>query len=205
MKTASRKNPKTPMALWIIFSTLPLLLACLGSQSLGSTSQNGTTTDPESIEDQGQGLPHSFAQTCLGGIVPGVTTRDEVIAKLGHPSVIENEGHVETLFYTSSAKGIFNFVLVENEVARYTSNLLGEDDTLRLSGILEQLGEPEHRSYSLFVAGSRTYVYPQQGILFIADPLMDSVFIQECFTPQDLARFLATYGQNLPEENPYTR
>jgi outer membrane protein assembly factor BamE (lipoprotein component of BamABCDE complex) len=203
MKTASRKNPKKPMALLIIFSTLPLLLACLGSQSLGSNNQNGRTTDPESIE--GQGATHSFAQSCLGGIVLGVTTREEVIAALGQPSVIENEGDVETLYYSSSTKGIFNFVLVENEVAHYTSKLLGEEDVLRLSGIFEQLGEPEYLAYSHFVAGSRTYVYPQHGVLFIADPNMDTVFIQECFPPQDLARFLATYGQNLPEENPYTK
>jgi outer membrane protein assembly factor BamE (lipoprotein component of BamABCDE complex) len=201
MKTASRKSPKSPMALWIIFSTLPLLLACLVPQSVGSKNHKPNTSDSE----QGQGPTHSFAESCLGGIVPGVTTREEVIAALGQPSMIENEGDVETLYYSSSTKGIFNFVLVENEVARYTSKLLAEDDTLRLSGILEQLGEPEQRSYSRFVAGSRTYIYPQQGILFVADPKMDIVFIQECFVPQDLAHFLANYGQNLPEEDPYTR
>lgn len=203
MKTASRKNPKKPMALLIIFSTLPLLLACLGSQSLGSNNQNGRTTDPESIE--GQGATHSFAQSCLGGIVLGVTTREEVIAELGQPSVIENEGDVETLYYSSATKSIFNVVLMENEVAHYTSKLFGEQDALRLSSILEQLGDPEYLAYSHFAAGSRTYVYPQQGLLFIADPNMDIVFIQDCFLPQDLASYLATHGQNLPEENPYTK
>jgi outer membrane protein assembly factor BamE (lipoprotein component of BamABCDE complex) len=193
------------MALWIIFSTLPLLLACLGSQSLGSTNQNGPPTDPESIEDQGQGATHSFTQSCLGAIVPGVTTREEVIAKLGQPLIMENEGDVETFYYSSSTKAIFNFVLVENGVARYTSKLFGEEDELRLSSILEQMGEPEYLAYSHYVAGSRTYVYPQQGLLFIADPNMDFVFIQDCFEPQNLASFLASYGENIPEENPYIK
>ena len=193
------------MALWIIFSALPLLLACLGSQSLGSTSQNGPDSDPESIQDQGQRATHPFEQSCLGGIEPGVTTREEVIAELGQPSVIENEGDVETLYYSSATKSIFNVVLMENEVAHYTSKLFGEQDALRLSSILEQLGDPEYLAYSHFAAGSRTYVYPQQGLLFIADPNMDIVFIQDCFLPQDLASYLATHGQNLPEENPYTK
>lgn len=203
MKTASRKNPKKPMALWIIFSILPLLLACLGSQSLGSTSQNEQSSDSESIEDQG--LTHSFAGPCLGGIVPGVTTREDVIAALGQPAVKENEGDVEALYYASSTKGIFNIVLVENEIAQYTSKLLSEQDALRLSSVLEQLGDPEHQLYSYFQAGSRTFVYPQRGILFVVDPKMDVVFIQECFVPQESALFLATYGQNFPAEDPYTR
>jgi hypothetical protein len=67
------------------------------------------------------------------------------------------------------------------------------------------MGEPEYLAYSRFVAGSKTYVYPQQGLLFIADPLMDTVFIQECFEPQDLASFLSSYGENIPEENPYIK
>jgi hypothetical protein len=205
MKTASRKNPKNPMALWIIFSTIPLFLACLGSQSLGSTNQNGQSSDPESIEDQGQGATHAFTGSCLGGIVPGVTDSEEVIAILGQPSRKENHGEQEMLLYSSSTKGIFNLVLVEKGVARYTSRLFGEEDAPRLSGILEKLGEPEYLAYSYFKAGSRTYVYPQKGLLFIADPNMDIVFIQDCLEPQDLASFLASYGENIPEENPYTR
>jgi hypothetical protein len=205
MRTASRKNPKNPKAIWIILSTLPLLLACLGSQSPGSTNQNGPASDPESIQDQEQGATHPFAQSCLGGIVPGVTTREEVIAALGQPSIHENEGDQEAFYYSSGTKGIFNSVLVEQGIARYTSKLLGEQEALRLSSILEQLGEPEYRAYSHFVAGSRTYAYPQQGLLFIADPNMDVVFIQDCFLPQDLASFLATYGEDLPTADPYTR
>lgn len=203
MKTASRKSPKNPMALWIIFSTLPILLACLGSQSLGAANQNEQSSDPESIVSQRP--THSFTQYCLGEIVPGVTTRDEVIAALGQPSVIENEGNAEILYYASSTKGIFNYVLMENEIAQYTTKLLGDQEPLRLSNALEQLGEPELKFYSYFKAGSSTFVYPQQGILFIVDPKMDIVFMQECFVPQESAHFLETYGQKFPEENPYTR
>ncbi len=205
MKTASRKNPKNSMVIWIIFSTIPLLLACLGSQGLGSTNQNGPASDPESNTDQGQGVTHPFTQSCLGGIVPGVTTREEVIAVLGQPSIHENEGNQESLYYSSGTKGIFNSVLVEQGVAYYTSKLLGEQEGLRLSNIVDKLGDPEYLAYSYFVAGSKTYLYPELGVSFIADPNMDIVFIQDCFVPQDLASFLAAYGENLPEENPFIR
>ncbi len=152
--------------------------------------------------DQDQAEP---ALPCYPGMVPGRSTRAEVLGLLGQPVHSEREGSVERLFYSSSISGQKNTIELEDDLVSYISIVFAEAHIPRLSEVQAKLGQPEQTTYSTYLRGSRTYLYSGQGLLLIADPLMDNVFIQECFQPQALNDFLSRYGADLPEEDPYIR
>jgi hypothetical protein len=163
-------------------------------------------SDPEEaiqpIEEQPGAEP---AIRCYEGIIPGVTTRAEVVSLLGQPVATDQEGAGEWLLYSAPISGQNNVILVENDRVTHISLVFAEERIPRLSGIQGTLGQPAHTTYSTYMRGSRTYIYPQQGLVFIGDPLMDVIFIQECFAPQSLAEFMQRHGSSLPQQDPYVR
>jgi len=215
MKTVSRRSHDVP---FILAATMLgfTMLACT-CNLLNQPNGQGQATPTNS---QGQSTPtHGSAQStptstqpgggaqaaCLAGIFPGTTTRDEAVALLGEPLAVEPEGDLETLLYASPLGGQFNSIVVQNQVVALVGIVLGEETPQAWSAVMAQYGEPAHTAYSNYLQGSMTYIYPDQGLAFVASPDSDVVFIQECFIPMTLENYMNTWGSSLPAENPYIR
>ena len=169
-------------------------------------SGQGTPTHASGQATPSPTQPGSGAQAaCLAGIFPGTTTRDEVVALLGEPLGVEPEGDLETLLYASSLRAHFNSIVIQNQVVALVSMMVGEDNPLAWSAIKAQYGEPAQTTYSNYLQGSMTYIYPDQGLSFVAAQESDVVFIRECFVPMALEDYMNTWGSSLPVEDPYIR
>lgn len=224
MKTALKRNPK-PAVTWIVISLILVTLAC----NIPGLSQNSSPeaeiqpANPtqesdaqaeiptlEAIAENMQLTPSSPLENnnqanCLAGVTPGETHRTEVITIWGEPDGTRQEGNYEALLYTSHLMGQYHTIYLQNQVVEWVSRVLAEDDPLTWSEIKAQYGEPAHTAYSTYLEGSLIFAFPERGLDFIANPDLDAVFIQECFIPMSLDVYMSTYGDFLPQEDPFTK
>ena len=223
MKTALKRNPKS--ATWIGITVILVTLACnipgLSQNSSSEVEMQPANPTPESesqakiptleaAAENMQPTPSSPSEdtnqaNCLAGIVPGETNRAEVITILGDPDGIQQEGNYEALLYTSYLIGQYHAIYLQNQVVESVSTVLTEDNPLTWADVKAQYGEPVHTAYSDYLAGSLNLAFPEEGLNFIANPDLDVVFIQECFVPMSLENYMQTYGNFLPQENPFTK
>ena len=192
MRMGSRRNHDLS---YIFLGVTMLASAMLGCTLSGKA--NGTTSPSQPGGSSGG--------TCLAGILPGKTTREEVVALLGEPVAVETDGSLETLLYASSIYGQFNSVVIQDNLVRLVSAASSVDDPPAWSAIKKQYGEPAHTTYSNYQQGSMTYIYPDWGLAFIASQAPDLVYIQECFIPITLDEYMNTWGKLLPIEDPFIR
>ena len=202
MKTGSRRSHDLSFFLAASMLGLAMLACNLPAQS--SSPDQGTPTNGSGQATPTSTQPGGEAQAdCLAGIVPGATTRDEVVALLGEPAGTDNSAGVEILFYSSPVGGVFNSISLQNETVAMLSVILGENNLLNWSTIQEEYGEPIHTTYSNYLQGSMTYIYPEQGLAFVADKGMGVVFIKQCFIPMSIDDYLKTWGASLPTQDPF--
>jgi hypothetical protein len=192
MKTESRRSHDFSIILTATMLLLTMLACNLPAPSKGAST---STQQPGG----------SASGACLAGILPGMTTRDEVVARLGEPLAVEPEGGLENMLYASPLRGQFNSVGIQNQVVVLMSIVLGEDNPLALSTVKAQYGEPVHTTYSNYLESSMTYIYPDRGLAFVASQAPDVVFIRECFVPMPLEEYMNTWGKLLPTEDPFIR
>ena len=140
---------------------------------------------------------------CLEGILPGKTTKNEVVSLLGYPLATEQEQGIEIIQYASAIYGQYNSIDSKNQVVTRATVVQAADKPLRWSEIKAQLGEPAFRAYTNYQQGSMTYAYPDRGRAYIADETMDVVFIQQCFVPMSVADYMTAYGNSMPTEDPF--
>ena len=142
---------------------------------------------------------------CLPGIVPGTTTRDQVISTLGKPASSQQDGPVENLLYPSSYPGQFNSISVKDGVVGRISVVLDKEQPLKWSAVKSILGKPAQALFTDYSDGSLVYIYPDKGWTFTADESINLVYLRECFVPMSLADYLNSWGKDLPTENPFIR
>ncbi len=159
----------------------------------------------EATEAPAQEENNEPAFVCLPEIVPGETSREDVLRLMGEPlaSEIAEDGS-ETLSFTSDVEFIPNAVLIMEDIAQSTS-ALNRDESLTLPAIQEKFGEAEEITYSYFSQGTLTYLYPQQGFAVIAEPEGGQVYWMECYVPMYLEDYMSGFGSALPMEDPYNR
>ena len=199
MKTEYKRN-KMDRVIWLIIVLLIPALAC-GMPSQG----NERPTPTVSLESDPQGGPVAeAAEQCLAGIMPGKTTRAEVTNLLGEPVSSDISGTTENLYYTSPVKYQNNTVTLVDGVVIRVSVIPGANEMKPWSEVKAEYGEPEHTAYSYYEQNSRTYAFPQKGLVYIADEDLDLVYIKECFAPLSLEHYNLLYGMFLPQEDPFT-
>lgn len=204
MKTESRRNHD--LSFLLAASMLGLAMLACNLPNLSNNSGQGTPTKGSGPGTPSPTQPGSGAlAACLAGIFPGATTRDALVALLGEPLAVEPEGNLETLLYASPLGGQFNSIVIQNQVVGLVSIMVSEDNPLAWSAVKAQYGEPVHTAYSNYLQGSMTYIYPDQGLAFVASQGPDVVFIQECFVPMALEDYMNTWGSSLPAEDPFIR
>jgi len=204
MKTVFRKSHD----LSIILAVTVLILAML---ACGKTTESDTGVKSTPTHGSNLGIPDSNQTgsstqlACLAGITPGTTKQTEVVALLGEPLAAEPDGEYETLLYASPLPRQYNSIIVQNQVVVLVSVVLDEVNPLALSAILAQYGEPAHTTYSNYLQGSMTYIYPDKGLVFVASSEVNAVFIRQCFVPMELEEYMNSWGSSLPSEDPFTK
>ena len=199
MKKEHRRN-KMDKLIWMILLLLVPALAC-GMPSLGNKPPIPTIAMESGQPAAGR---VEAAPQCLAGIIPGKSTRGEVVGLLGEPVRNEMSGTAENMYYNSPVKYQYNTVALVDGVVSRVSIIPGTDEMKKWSAVKAQYGEPEHTAYSYYEQNSRTYAFPQKGLVYIADEDLDLVYIKECFAPLLLDHYNLLYGMFLPQENPFT-
>jgi outer membrane protein assembly factor BamE (lipoprotein component of BamABCDE complex) len=203
MNTESRRSHDSSFYLVTTMLVLAMLACSLPAQSNSpgqDTPANGSGQGSPTSTQAGGGA----SAACLAGILPGMTTRDEVVALLGEPLAVEPEGDLEYMLYASPFRGKFNSVVIKNQVVVSVSIMVPEDNPLTWSAVKAQYGEPAHTTFSNYLQWSMTYIYPDRGLTFVASEGGDVVYIQECFVPMALEEYMNTWGKLLPTEDPFT-
>jgi hypothetical protein len=212
MRTGSKKNSRSVK--WLAFLSLPLcILACnlpfladRSSPDPGTGAAAPGLIQPSSLPPASESEPDVIENnTCLPSIIPGKTSRSEVISSLGEPSQVQQEGGFENLYYPSPIKGQFNQVSLNNQVVEQVVVIQGEEPPQRWSDVQSRHGIPAHTAYSDYLQGSRVFAYPELGLSYTADSDMDVVFFRVCFVPLSLEDYISRYGAVLLQEDPFTR
>jgi hypothetical protein len=223
MKTAFKKNHKS--ATWIGITVILVTLACnipglsqnsspdAENQPANPTLESAAQAENQTLEATAETMQPAQSSpsennnqaNCLAGVIPGETNRAAVITIWGEPDGTQQEGNYEALLYKSHLVGQYHTISLQNQVVEWVSVVLAEDNPLAWSGVKAQYGEPAHTAYSAYLAGSLNFAYPEQGLSFIANPDLDTVFIQECFVPMSLEGYLSAYGDFLPQDDPFTK
>ncbi len=193
MKTGYRSSRD----LSLVFAAGLLLLTALAC-SIPFQSQGAPTSVPQQPAGEAPGA-------CLPGIIPGTTTRDQLVSLLGEPLAVEPEGAFEDMLYSSPSQGQFNSVYIQDGVVVLVSIVTAGDSPLAWSAVEAQYGEPAHTTYSYYLQSAMTYIYPERGLAFIASQAPDIVYIRQCFAPMALDDYMTTWGQSLPAEDPFIR
>jgi hypothetical protein len=204
MRTASR-NPERWLRLAALFSLVLAMAACGSSTDLNPTPTNQPAHDTQAAPATGAPTtqPAFPADACFTDILPGSTSRDDVVRLLGEPTTTYSEDTKENLGYPSFIAGMDDFLVIENNLLVLASKLM-EPAEMSLTRLKELLGEPEKITYSNFMMGTQTYLYPQQGLTFIVETESDQVLFQECSVPMSLDDYMTKWGAELPLEDPFT-
>jgi hypothetical protein len=175
-----------------------LVMAILACSSTPTSSPKQDSIPPS------QTSPRASAG-CLEGIIAGNTTREQVTASLGAPASEEANEDKTILLYATGERGQYHTIVIQNNLVGLVSIILDEQTPLPWSTVQNQYGKPALTTYSYFVEGTRTYIYPERGESFVASPDEDIVYARECFAPMSADDYMNGWGSSLPQENPFTR
>lgn len=206
MKMAFKRNPKVPIYCLLI-SIIAVSFACnLPTPSKEISEENSSQPENQTAEVTVQSMnPNQNAPTydCITGIIPGKTSRDEVIVIMGDPVGRQQQENYETLLYASPIRGLYNSVYLFNNIVGSISIIPEENNLLPWSVVRAKLGDPAYIGYSNYEQGSRNYAYPELGLNYLAHENLDVVFFQECFVPMSLENYMDAYGKYHPLEDPF--
>lgn len=201
MTTASRNKLSDHFLLATLLGSL-----LLGACSVATPQQPAASQVTPTSAAQGAAPQESLkADACLAGIIPGQSTREDAIAALGEPESAETSQETgdEILAFPATDQAFPISVLLREGVVA----LIGvsvDEQTLSLTEVLATYGEPESTTFSNFMMHAMTYLYPTAGVAFVVLPDSDIVLYQQCVQPMTLDEYMASWGTELPLENPYT-
>ncbi len=195
-----RQGPRIAVCLLAGF-----LSACSAAQA-GPSPASPTSTEvlPQALQTPEAAQAAVPTDSCSSGIIPGRTSRAELVAARGEPASALSDSGVETLAYPSAIHGQYDSYLIEQDRVILIGIMLDSRE-ISLSQLQSELGEPEKVTFSYYMMGALTYLYPRQGLAFIVLPEGDLVFYRECTPPMPLEEYLTLWGRDLPLEDPFTQ
>ena len=140
------------MAFLAIFASM---LAC------GSSDNNLNSSNYESYDDTEAG--NEASAECIDGLTIGETTRDEIIEQYGDPLNACKEDAYETMLIYSDFPEQYSFIVVKEGVVVMANLILEDGNDLGLSYVISMFGDPQETTFSHYLQGSLTYLYPNLG------------------------------------------
>lgn len=137
------------------------------------------------------------------GIIPGKTTKEEVISILGQPEEAREYMGLEYYTYPTERPAFRNGIGFKQGIVQLMFvNVLVEDAPL-ISAASKKYGKPDEVTYSYFGRLARAYIFARHGVTLIA--YEDGLVIAEMYyVPMAIEEFMNQYGKDFPMKNPYT-
>lgn len=155
------------------------------------------------LKNWGNKLPEVV--TSWQGIIPGQTSKQEVISKLGQPKEDINENDWEKLSYPSDRNLFYHWITINktNDKIVLVYYVVPENENLSINQYLQKYGQPEKVMYSNFSQYIKVAIYPDIGIAVWFDEKSCKVIFIRWFEPMSFKDFIKNYGDGLSEKNPY--
>ena len=139
-------------------------------------------------------------------IVPGLTTKQEVIAKLGSKLKRKMKDGYEHLIYIYDPKHDIEGDVIVSINEKGIVERLNHRADLKQNGAdinywLQKYSDPEVLTYSNYYYGVFEYIYPSRGVWFRTNGAVILTWFY--FQPVSAKIFLETIGKEFPIENPY--
>lgn len=138
------------------------------------------------------------------GIIPGKTTRAEVVKILGEPAETRQANNLDWYGYPTQDDMFYNGIgFDQNDIVTAMLIHVFSEENYLLSNAQAEFGEPEKITYSEYAQGTKTYIFASKGAALTAYEDSGVVVEKLYFVPLSLDEFMDTYGRNLPLDNPY--
>lgn len=151
------------------------------------------------VVPEGTPPPPVAGQASYKSIVPGTSTKEDVIKSMGKP-LEDITGNSGTLKYSSLSPNRQNLVEIDNGKASFIKEIITLKDTKKTKEIVGQYGDAKKILYGPDAeAGFYLFVYPENGIAYIGHPESGLLLEVWYFPPTDLKNFISKYGQGYSE------
>ena len=131
-------------------------------------------------------------------IVPGVSSKSDVISLLGTP-LLEEENTIE---YKSSSPNFNHQITLDQEKVSFVKEVvtLKEKDTKKAQSIIKVYGVPKKMLFGPdAAAGFYLFVYPENGIAYVGHPESGMLLEIWYFPPTNMEGFVDKYAQSYSE------
>lgn len=137
------------------------------------------------------------------GLVPGVSTQEEINRKFGNPLSSETTDSQTNLKYSSSNQYRPHTLVVENGKLELVKEQVIGNERGSLQNYVDKYGKPEYEGYGPFAEASfKTYVFPESGLAIVASPNDGTIMEIWYFTPTTLENFRNNFGDEINNEPP---
>ena len=146
-------------------------------------------------------VPSSTTGISWNTLVPGKSTKDEVIQKLGTPinEKIDNEKTTST--FQSSSQTRNNEAIFINNSTGFLKEIVTLSDNKTTKGLINQYGQPTSTLYGAdSYNGYDLYVYPDKGLAFLGNLETGSLLEIWYFIPTIIDSFISQWANNYTKE-----
>lgn len=135
------------------------------------------------------------------GLKPGISTRDDIINKLGSPLKEDRSEGQTTLEYASQSNPNFNNeFLLRSDTLVFAKQIVTLDDNIKISDIEQKYGSYENVLYGpSSVNGYNLYIYPTKGVAYLGHQQAGMVREIWYFQSTDLKTFQSSFAQDYSE------
>src|SRR3989344_4189570 len=131
-----------------------------------------------------EGLTPKQNQATYQSLVPGTSTKEDVLNKLGEPAKEEEAGLIE---FKSSSSERLHQVTLEGNIVKLIKETVTLKDEKKINDIQKEFGKPRNVLYGdRSSAGFHLFVYPDKGIAYIGQPESDLLLEVWYFPPTTL-------------------
>jgi hypothetical protein len=129
------------------------------------------------------------------GLIPGVSTFNEVVKFLGDPARTTTDGQTQTVEYKSSLPTQNNLLVFQNQKLALVKEIVTEKDQKNISDFVSKFGETKDILYGPgSSSGFNLYVYSEHGLAYLGNLEGQAVFEIWYFPPTDFSTFKQTYA-----------
>lgn len=145
-------------------------------------------------------IPTTISTAEYKGLIPGSSTKDEVIEKLGTALNAKIEDSKETYEYRSSNQNFNSKVVIVNDKLSYLKLIYTMSDNIKYTDFINKYREPEKVLYgSDYSVGYILNSYPNIGLAFLSHKKSGNVREVWYFIPTSLEDFIRNYAPGYSE------
>lgn len=140
--------------------------------------------------------PPSNGQAAYQKIVPGVSSKSDVISLLGEP--LTGEGN--TIEYKSSSPNFNHQITLDQEKVSFVKEIITLKEKKNSKDIANVYGVPKKMLFGPDAeAGFYLFVYPENGIAYVGHPESGLLLEIWYFPPTNMESFISKYTQGYSE------